>query len=573
MALTFMALTQPRPDTAAAKVDGPSTVTTVDGLLGSADHKTIGRLWIGAGLVFLVAGLAVTAVIGVEATDLGQHTIVAGGSQFTQVWSLGRDLLLFGGLVPLLVGLGLHLVPLQIGAPAVAFARGAAGAFWTWLIGVILVVASYVVNGGPGGGRTDFVVLWALALGMAVAALMWAMVVLATTILGARTTGMTLERVPFATWSFLVFSLVGVLSLPVLLAELVLTYVRVRHGFVTLDATGSLTAVVDGSNLAPALYWLGVPLLGTAADAIGVHTSRPVRARTPVLVAIGSFGIIACGAGLVGFASVRPVAYDNGLLVAAIAVAALPVLAVLGLSAWSLRSGEPRLTGPLVGSLLSLLVLLLATAASLLALAEPVALFLERNSIVDIDLDRLLILSGTTFGDGIRGLVVGATVVGLIASVQHWSPKLWGRRMNPVIVHGAILTAAAGSLLWGIGAILAGVDDQPAYPVSTLGGGESVESSNLIAAVGMIVLLVGVIVWGLEVARAASSSSGSPAGGWKGATLEWATASPPELGNFTTAPVVRSATPLLDGDPLASAAGGGEPENDPENDPESREAR
>ena len=549
-----MALTQTRPDATAAEAEAPTASTTLDGLLGSADHKTIGRLWIGAGLLFLVAGLVITAVAGVEAIDLGGYSIVSDGAQFTQVWSLGRDLILFGGLVPLLVGLALHLVPLQIGAAAVAFGRGAAGAFWTWLLGVALLVTAYVANGGPGGGRTDFVVLWAVALGMTVLGLTWTLVVLATTILGARTTGMTLERVPFTTWSFLAFSLVGILGLPVLLAELVLTYVRVRYGFVTLDVTESLTGVVDGSTLAPALYWVAIPLLGMAADTIGVHTSAPVKARTPVLIAIGLFGFLAYGADLVGFASVRPPAFDNGLLVLAIAAAALPVLAVLGLSAASIRTGEPRFTAPLVGVLVSLLVLLLATAASLLGLAEPVALFLERNSIVDIDTDKLLILNGTTFHDGIRGLVVAATVAGIVAALQHWSPKLWGRRMAAPTVYFAILAAAVGGVLWGAGAILAGVDDQPAYPASVLGGGENVEFFNLIALVGIVAVAAGAVLCALDVARAAFGANAPSEKDWRGSTLEWATASPPTVGNFPSAPVVASATPLLDGDPFAAGA-------------------
>lgn len=560
-----MALTETRPETDAPEAAADTGPMTLDRLVGSADHKTIGRLWIGFGLVFLVGSLGVSLAAAIEAIDLDGYAIVADGDEFTQVWSLGRELLLLGGIVPVLVGLATYVVPLQVGAPAMAFARGAAGALWTWLLGTGLLIAAYALNGGPGGGRSDFVVLWAASLGTMALAIGWALLVLATTILGARTSGMTLERVPQTTWSFLVFALIGLLSLPILIAELVLVYVRVRHGFVPLEARQTLTGVMDPSNLPPALYWVGLPVLGMAVDIIGVHTDRPVRAHRAVMVAIGLSGILAYGADYLGFASVRPLTFDNGLLVVTIAAAVLPILAVLGMAGDSLRSGTPRFTAALVGALLSGLLLLLGAVVSLLGLIEPVALFLDDKTAVSIDLDRLLILNGTTFHDGVRGLVLGAATVGLIAGLHHWATKIWGRRMSEPLGFLTILAAAGGAVIWGLGAVLAGIDDQPAYPASTLGGGDGVEVFNVIAAIGFGVLALGALGAAVNAARAAFGRS-RPTGSdpWTGTTLEWATTSPPPFGNFETPPVVRSATPLADPiEPSGESTGGpGEADDD-----------
>ncbi|MGI9612643.1 MAG: cbb3-type cytochrome c oxidase subunit I [Acidimicrobiales bacterium] len=543
-----MALTETRPETDAPAAAEQAATTTLDGLLGSADHKTIGRFWIAAGLFTAVAALVVSVVASFEATDLGSFAVVEDGQQFTQIWSLGRELLLFGAIVPILVGLATFLVPLQIGAPSVAFARGAAGAFWTWFAATDLFILSYLLNGGPGGGREDFVVLWAASLGVMLAAILWALIIIATTILGARTVGMSLDRVPNATWSFLVFSLIGLVALPVILTELVMVYIAVRHGQLPLEARDGLIGVLTPSNIPPSLYWVAVPLLGMSADMIGVHTGRPVRMHKPVLVAIGLLGILAYGMHYFGFASVRPLVFDNGLLVVTIAAAILPILAVLGLAGDSVRNGSPKLTTPLAGALVSGLLLLLGAAVSLLGLIEPIALFLHRETAIDIDLDRLLILNGTTFHDGIRGLVLGAVLVAIIGALHHWAPKLFGRRMAESLGMGAVLATAAGAVVWGAGAVLAGVDDQPAYPVSTLGGGENVEFFNVVATVGILLVAVGVAITGLNVIQAAFGRGQAQNGrnGWTGSTLEWATASPPTFGNFDKPPIVRSATPLAD---------------------------
>ena len=57
-----------------------------------------------------------------------------------QLFSAFRVGLVFGVLVPLLLGLAVAVVPLQLGARSLAFPRLAAAGFWTWLGGLVLVV-------------------------------------------------------------------------------------------------------------------------------------------------------------------------------------------------------------------------------------------------------------------------------------------------------------------------------------------------------------------------------------------------------------------------------------------------
>lgn len=555
-----MALTESRTPTDARTAGAPETAT-LDGLIGSADHKTLGRFWIAGGLFFLLGSLVVSAVAGLETIDLGSLTVASDADQFTQIWSLGREVLLFGGLLPILVGLATYLVPLQIGAPAIAFARGAAGAFWAWLLGTVLLIVSYIFNGGPGGGKADFVVLWTVSLGLVILALLWAMVIVATTALGARTIGMTLDRVPFATWSFLVFCLYGILTLPLVVADLALTYVRVRHGFVGLDARQTLVGVTNLFTFAPTLFWLAIPALGMATDAVGVHTGRPVMLRKPVLAAIGALSVTSYGAVYFSFGSVRSVDFNNFMLVVDIAATVLPILGVLGLAGESIRRGTPRLNVAFIGSMLGGLLFLLASVAALLGLFEPVQLWLI-DKVDTGSSDKLLVLNGTTFHDGLRGIVVGATVLSITGALHHWAPKIWGRRMAEPLGFGAVLAAALGGVLWGLGGILAGVDNQPAYPVSALAGGDNVELYNLITLIGILAVTAGALLTALNAAQSAVGRNAAPGAGvaWSGLTLEWATTSPPSPGNFDQPPVVHSATPLADGpaQPTTGTDAGGE---------------
>lgn len=516
-------------------------------LIGTGDHKTIGRLFIGAGAIGLVGAL-VLDVVALFYADNFDDLAADAVDYLPQVWSLSRDLAVFGGLVPILVGLGAYLVPLQVGAPSLAFSRGAAAALWTWLLGTGLLILAYIFNGGPGGGRRDFIVLWAASLAMMIAGAVWALVCIAATVLGARTKGMSLDRVPLTSWSYLVFALVGLFSLPVVMAELLMAFLRIRYFHIAIAETAQLTTVGDSVNLAPAVYWLAIPVLGMAVDIIGVHTGRPVRLHRPVMAAIGLFGILCYGSDVVGLASLRPIDFDNAVLVIGLAAAVLPVVATLGLAADSIRTGAfvPRV--PMIGALLSGLLLLLATVVSLLGLVEPVMGFLDELFPDSIDMSNTLVLNGTRFHGGVRALVVGAVLVGLVAALHHWAAKLWGRRLVEPLGYLAILVSAAGAVVLAIGEVAAGIDDQPWLPARADEGFSS--GLAAVSLVGAVILAVGgvILLADLAMRSLGIGPAGPSPAAWTGTTLEWATESPPVAGNFPGPPIVTSANPLADGE-------------------------
>lgn len=549
-----MALTETRPETnapgSAAVGSGggaPAPSTTIDALLGTGDHKTVGRVFIWGGVIGLIGGLAL-AVAAIFYANNYDDLAADAVDKLPQVWSISRDLAIFGGLVPILVGLAIYLVPLQIGAPSLAFPRGAAASLWTWFLGLDLLVLAYVFNGGPGGGRRDFVVLWAASLAMMIGGLVWAMICIAATVLGARTQGMSLERVPMTTWGFFVFSLVGLFSLPIVMAELLLAFLRIRYFALQISDSAELTGVLDSVSLAPALYWLGIPVLAMSADIIGVHTERPVTRHKPLMAVLGAFGVLTFGAEVVGLASVRGVDYDNALLVVGLMVAVLPVLAVLGLVGDSLRNGTFTPRTATLGALLSGLLLLLATVVALLGLVEPIMGFLDELFPDSIDMSNSLVLNGTRFHEAVRALVVGSVLIATIGALHHWSTKIWGRRLAEPLGLLSLAAAAGGSVLWAAGELAAGYDDQLALPARATD--DFASGLAAISLIGTGIITAGAVILGANMAMSVlgSKKAGTSPTAWSGLTLEWATPSPPPIGNFPAPPIVTSATPLAGGE-------------------------
>ena len=523
--------------------------TGIEATLGAGDHKSIGRLWIAASSLFLLVSLGLTLVAAAEASDFAGLRILEDNDEYVQVGSLARELLLFAGLIPLVVGLGIYLVPLQVGASSLAFARGAAGAFWTWLLGVGLLGASYISNGGAGGGRADFVKLWMLSLGMVVAAIIWALVTIATTVLGARAAGMTLSRVPATSWSLMIFSLVGILALPVTLAELVISYVRFSGGFIPLEDTDNLANVIRGVQAAPAIYWLAIPVLGILVDVVSSSSGAPVKAHRLVLGAIGLFGITSFGVDIVGFETLRGDSvslganYNNTLFVLVSVLAVLPVLAVLAILGPNLKpTGESRRSVSPVASLFSGGLLLAGVCVALLGVIEPIMAGLDELNGTSTS---TLAVNQTTFVDGIVAAIVGSLLLALVAGLNHWSIKIWGRYLNQPFLSLATLAIFGGSIAWIIGNVGAGIDDQRAFPVTELTGGAQVEWFSLLSTAGILAVAAGVALFFIAITQTSASESEQKLR-WTGFTLEWLTASPPVLGNFSVPPVVTSANPVAD---------------------------
>jgi heme/copper-type cytochrome/quinol oxidase subunit 1 len=516
----------------------PAPPTGLGGLIGTADHKVIGRLYLVCSLVFLGAALVLSTLVGLEGIDLSKLDLLSTNTYF-QVFTLSFVGLVFLGVLPAFIGLAIHIVPLQVGSPSIAFPRAAAASFWGWLFGSGLLIAGWAINGGPGGGRLEGVLLSFAAWGLVILSLCTAAVCLATTVVSLRTEGMGLLRVPAFAWSMLVASVLWLITLPVLGANLLLIFVDTDHGRIVFGQPLAVWPELRWIFLQPAVFALAVPVLGIAAEIVAVMARRPAKAHAATLVSIGVFGAFAFGPWAQVAFNPRLV-HQATYIIFSFAVI-LPVLIAFGGLADTLRRGRPRPAGALGLAMLAVVALLAATLAAAL------------HSISALDLQP------TTWGDGITKLVIGSALLAITAGVFYWSPKMWGRLPTEALAKLLVLVVAGGATLFAGGELLAGgLGQLPAWPsgvpevVKNAG-----EVGSTLSAIGAIILIFGVILVLLALLPLmAGKGRAAGADPWDGHTLEWAAASPPPFENFEgPVPVVGSAVPLLD----ARRAGGALP--------------
>jgi heme/copper-type cytochrome/quinol oxidase subunit 1 len=498
----------------------------------TGDHKMLGRLYVVLSFLFFLLVAVLGVLNGLEKVDTQSLDVFGDTTSYFQSFTLARLALVFLVVLPLFVGLATAVVPLQVGSPSIVFPRAATAAFWGWVVGSGVLLASFITDGGLGSlveGSTDSdaVSLTLLGLGLVVVSLCLASVCIATTVIAARTPGMSLRRVPLFSWSMLVAATLWLVTLPVLLGDLVLIYVDYRHGQVQFGLPAAINQQVAWVFWQPQVYAWVIPVLGIMAEIVPVSARVRQRQHDVLLGAIALFGLLAFGAADQTFDL-----QDNFLYPAVGFAVLLPLLMVLGGWGDTLRQGRPDMKSP-VGALL------LGTAGVLLLLAGAAGGALRV-------LDPLDLLN-TSATDGVFDLVLLAGVAGGAAGVVFWASKLVGRAFPEGIARLAALPLLGGAALIGIPQVIAGFLDQPGGivdgPVK-----DGVDLLNVISVVGAFVLALGAVALLAGLVRTlAPGPRHAPSNPWGGHTLEWATLSPPPLGNFREPlPEVRSERPLLD---------------------------
>lgn len=506
----------------------------------TSDHKKIGRLFVVVALVAAAAAAVVGALLGFERISATGYSILDRDS-VDQLSSLYRVVLAFGVAIPLMLGVAIAIVPLQIGSRAIAFGRLALFGFWMWVAGLVTIIYSIAANGGPGGGETKMVDLFLVGVVIAAAGALAATVSLVTTVLTNRAPGMNLSRAPMLTWASLTGGVALLLTLPVVIGTTIYLYVDHHYGRVAFDGNKGINKWLGWSLTQPQTYVYAAIGVGIVAEIASVTSGRRHPLRAILLVGAGIMTISAFGgatqvqhvltwtntSGSDKVKELIPFLIFNGLPV-------LGALVVLGGCALGLAKGSPRVMAPLVPAFLGLGMVLAGMVGHLVSQFQPAG------------------LAGTVFEEGEFNYVVYGTLLMGIGAVAYWGPKLWGRNLPQTAVFGLGTLGFLGTVLSSLPLYIAGFANQPAGAVDGFSYDGPQELWNALAAIGQALIAVTVILFLLTALRSFTSGDAAGDDPWDAQTLEWSVSSPAPIDNFASVPSVASAEPLFDIKPAGS---------------------
>ena len=260
-------------------------------MLTTTDHKMLGIMYIVSCFIFFFIGGLMALLIRAELFFPGMQFL--SNEQFNQMFTMHGTvmLLLFG--TPIVVGFANYVMPLQIGAPDVAFPRLNAFGFWLFSAGGVIMLSGFLTPGGAASfGWTMYMPLadkihspnvgadlWILGVGIGGIGTILGAVNFVTTIVCLRAPGMTMFRMPIFTWNILVASILILLIFPLLTAAAMgVFYDRTFGGRIYDPANG-------GAILWQHLFWffghpevyvVALPFFGIVSEVFPVFSRKPL---------------------------------------------------------------------------------------------------------------------------------------------------------------------------------------------------------------------------------------------------------------------------------------------------------
>ncbi|NKX51511.1 cytochrome ubiquinol oxidase subunit I, partial [Arthrobacter deserti] len=113
----------------------------------TTDHKTIGYLYLITSFIMFCLGGVMALVIRAELYGPGMQILQTKG-QYNQMFTMHGTVMLLMFATPLFAGFANVIMPLQIGAPDVAFPRLNALAYWFFLFGSLIALGGFVTPQG-----------------------------------------------------------------------------------------------------------------------------------------------------------------------------------------------------------------------------------------------------------------------------------------------------------------------------------------------------------------------------------------------------------------------------------------
>jgi heme/copper-type cytochrome/quinol oxidase subunit 1 len=524
-------------------------------LATSGDHKDVGRLFIAGSLGFLLVATVEWVLMRLQLA-IPENTLLR-PEFFNRLLSLYGETAIFLFAIPLVVGLIYYVVPLQIGARSSALPRLGQLAFWLWAAGAATLYSSLVFTPPEAGvnplpplsslafAPSNGVDVWLGSTGLICVGFVFFAIDMLATLRNLRAPGLAWRRLPPFAWAATVVSwLLGVISVLMLGAIAMLMFDRNVNGiFFEGDAGGSplLWQHLSWIFYSGAYMLIVITALGAIAEILPVFSGKQLFNREAVM---GSLAALAVLGTLAWMQNMYSAPIGNGWRYFAMAMAMATVvpfgLVLFNLLA-TLFGGALRIRAPMLFALGAISMTSVGLAAELAHSAVGVGLQLHNT---------------TDATAATHYALAGSAVLGGLAALHFWFPKMTGRTLGESLGRISFWTILAGLNVAFFPLFLAGLQGQVVDGYKYFSG-TGVSGYNLVATIGAFVLALGIVLALANLVLSLRSGVRVGHDPWGGSSLEWFALSPPPPHNFDLLPDVRSHEPFRDiRDAIARQRGG-----------------
>ncbi|WP_024803143.1 cytochrome c oxidase subunit I [Nocardia sp. BMG51109] len=511
----------------------------------TTDPKLLGQMYMFTAMSFFMIGGVMALLMRGELARPGLQFLSP--EQFNQLFTMHGTIMLLFYATAIVFGFANVVLPLQIGAPDVAFPRLNAFSYWLYLFGATMATAGFLTPGGAADfGWTAYTPLSDIVHAPGVGADLWIMglavsglgtilggVNMITTVVCLRCPGMTLFRMPIFTWNILVTSVLILLAFPILTAALMaLAYDRHLGGHIYDPANG-------GAILYQHLFWyfghpevyiIALPFFGIVSDIFPVFSRKPIFGYTALVyatfaiaalsVAVWAHHMFATGAVLLPFFS-----FMTFLIAVPTGVKFFNWIGTM----WK---GQLTFETPMLFSVGFIVTFLFGGLSGVILASPPLDFHVSDSYFVVAHFHYVLF-----------GTIAFATYAG----IYFWFPKMTGRMLDERLGKWHFWTTFIGFHTTFLVQHWVGAEGMPRRYADYLDI-DNFTLLNTISTIGAFILGASVLpfVWNVfKSHRFGEVVTVDDPWGY-GSSLEWATSCPPPRHNFYELPRIRSERPAFE---------------------------
>ena len=504
--------------------------------LSSTDHKIIGHMYLITSFFFFLCAGVMAMLMRIQLLGPDQHFV--SDQQYNELFTMHGTIMLLLFATPLFIGFANELIPLQIGAPDVAFPRLNLLSYYLFTFGGLILLASFLTPGGSAAfGWYAYSPLTSAIYSPGIGADMWIMglvlsgfgtilggVNFITTIFCMRAPGMTMFRMPIFTWNALLTSMMVLMAFPVLAAALLVLEIDRRLGAHVFDAASG--GAIMWQNLFwffghPEVYILALPFFGIATEIIPVFSRKPLFGYKTLIAAtvaiaglsmtVWAHHMFTTGAVLLPFFS-----FMSFLI-------AIPTGVKFFNWTGTMWHGQLTFEPPMLYSIGFLVTFLFGGITGVILASPPL------NFAVS---DSYFLVAHFHY------VLAGTVLFAMFAGFYFWWPKMTGKMLNSTIGKIQFWFMFIGYHMTFLVQHWMGVEGMPRRVANYPDLPGNVTTLNIIATVGSWILALSILIflWNIYITwRHGEKVTEEDPWGYC-SSLEWATSCPPPRHNFYRIP-------------------------------------